>query len=64
MVEKLVLDAFLKNQNNLLDQQSKVLHSLLLLYVQVEGYGNILKLGCRPLGFTTFNPASFSAWTL
>ena len=29
-----------------LDQQSKGLYSLFLLYVQVEGYRNILKLGC------------------
>ena len=29
-----------------LDQQSKVLYSLFLLYVQVQGYQNILKLRC------------------
>ena len=60
-----------------LDQQSKVLYTLFLLYIQVEGYRNILKLRCRPLGFTSyvaflknkkrFGPillASFSAWFL
>ena len=36
-----------------LDQQSKVLYSLLLLNVQVEGYRNTLKLSCRPLAFTS-----------
>ena len=36
-----------------LDQLSKVLYSLFLLYVQVEGYGNLLmKLSCIPLAFT------------
>ena len=35
-----------------LDQHSKVLYSAPLLYVHVEGYQNILKLGCRLLGFT------------
>ena len=34
-------------------QQSKILYSLFLLYFQVEGYGNILKLSCRPLAFTS-----------
>ena len=34
-----------------LDQQSKVLYSLFLLYVQVEGCRNILKLSCRPTCF-------------
>ena len=33
-----------------LDQQSKDLYSLILLYV--KGYQNILKLTCRPLAFT------------
>ena len=37
-----------------LDQQSKVLYSLLLLYVQVEDYRNILKIRCRPLDFTSY----------
>ena len=37
-----------------LDQQSKVLYSLFSLYVQVEGYRNILKLSCRPLHFASF----------
>ena len=32
-----------------LDQQSKVLYSLFLLYVQVEVYVSLLKLRCRPL---------------
>ena len=38
-----------------LDQQSKVLHSLFILYVQVEGYRNTLKPTCRPLAFTSCN---------
>ena len=37
-----------------LDQQSKVLYSLLLLNVQVEGYRNTLKRSCRPLAFTSY----------
>ena len=32
-----------------LNQQSKVSSSLFLLYVQVRGYRNIMKLRCRPL---------------
>ena len=36
-----------------LDQQSKVLNSLFLLFAQVEGYRNILKLRYRPLAFTS-----------
>ena len=43
---------FKKSQLNIsLDQESKVLYSLFLLHVQVEGYRNILKLSCRPLAF-------------
>ena len=41
---------FLKKRTKLsisADQQSRALYSLFLLYVQVEGYGNILKLRCR-----------------
>ena len=34
-----------------LDQQSKVLYSL---FVQVEGYRNILKLTCRLVAFTSY----------
>ena len=37
-----------------LDQQSKVLYSLILLYVQVEGNRNILKLRYGPLAFTSY----------
>ena len=56
-----------------LDQQSKVLYSLILLYVQVEGNRHILKLRYRPLAFTSYKafannksslPASISAWLL
>ena len=42
------------------DQQSKVLYSLhvqhvqFLLYVQVEGYRNILKLRCRPIALASY----------
>ena len=36
-----------------LDQQSKVLYSLILLYVQAEGFRNILKLRCISLAFTS-----------
>ena len=35
-----------------LDQQSKVLHSSLLLYFQGESFQNVLKLRCRPFGFS------------
>ena len=39
-----------------LDQYSKVLYNLFILYVmlQIEGYQNILKLSCRPLVFTSY----------
>ena len=37
-----------------LDQQSEVLHSLFLSYVQVEKYQNILELKCWPLAFTSY----------
>ena len=37
-----------------LGHQSKVLHSLFLLYVQVEGCQNIWKLRCTPLAFTIY----------
>ena len=59
-----------------LDQQFKILYSLFVLYVQVEGYGNILKLRCTPLAFTSYKAfflkkksgtgltASFFAWFL
>ena len=36
-----------------LDQQSKVLYSLFLLYVKLQGYRNILKLSCITLAFTS-----------
>ena len=37
-----------------LDQQSKVLYSLLLLNIQVKGYRSILKLSCRPFVFNSY----------
>ena len=37
-----------------LDQQGEILYSLLLLYVQVEDYLNILKLGYCQLASTLF----------
>ena len=37
-----------------LDQQSKVLYSLLLLNFQVKGYRYVLKLSCRPVTFTSY----------
>ena len=48
MAQKLVLDPFLKKlkQSVTLDQQSEVLCSLFLLYVQVENYQSISKLNC------------------
>ena len=54
-VEKLFPDPFLKKieLSIYLDQQSKVLYSLFLLHVSVEGYRNILTLSCRPLAFTS-----------
>ena len=36
-----------------LDRQSRVLYSLFLLYVQVEGYQNMFKLTCRQLAFNS-----------
>ena len=47
-----------------LDQQYEFLYILFLLYVQIEGHRNILKLTCRTLAFTFFRkqkeiPASF-----
>ena len=54
-----------------LQSQSKVLYCLFLLYVQIEGYWNILKLSYRPLAFIktkersgTSPPASFFVWFL
>ena len=46
MVEKLVLDPFLKKSklSLSLDLESEVSHSLFLLYIQVEDFRNILKL--------------------
>ena len=49
MVEKLVPDLFLK-----IEIEHISYHSLLLLYVQVDRYGNILKLRCSPLTFTSY----------
>ena len=59
-----------------LDQWSKILQFVCIL-CQVVGYGNILKLSCRPLAFNSYNAflkikkrsetsllASFSAWFL
>ena len=34
--------------------QSKVLCSLFFFVSQIEGYQNILKLGCRPRAFTSY----------
>ena len=42
---------FTKKSSISWDQRSIVLHSLFLLYAQVEGYRIILKLSCRALGF-------------
>ena len=36
------------------DQGSKILYSLFLLTVQIEGYQNILKTSCQPLAFTAY----------
>ena len=60
-----------------LDQYSKVLYILFLLFAKFEDYRNWLKLNCRPPIFTsnkaflknkersgTSLPASFSAWVL
>ena len=41
-----------------LDQQSKVLYSLFLLYIQVEGYQNMLKLSCWLLASTSYKAFS------
>ena len=45
--EKLKLSVFL-------DRLFKILYSLFLLYVHVEGYRKILKLSCRALAFTSY----------
>ena len=53
-----------------LNQKSKVLCSLFLLYVQVNGYRALLNLGCRSLAFNSYKAflkieralASYSAW--
>ena len=37
-----------------LDQYSKVLYRLLLLYGKLRAYQNILKLNCRPTAFTSY----------
>ena len=37
-----------------MEQYCKVLYSFFLFYVQVDGYGNMLKLSCRPLVFTSY----------
>ena len=37
-----------------LDQQSIVLYRLFLIYAQVEGYQNMLKLRCRSAAFTSY----------
>ena len=42
-----------------LERKTKVLHSLFLLCIQVEGYRNILKLTCSPLHFTLPEPYNF-----
>ena len=60
-----------------LDRQSEVFYSLILLYVQIESYQNILNIRCRPIAFTSYQPffknrkksgtslsVSFSAWFL
>ena len=60
-----------------LGQHSEILYNLILLYVPVEDYQDILKLRCWPLAFSSYNaflknkkkseaslPASFSAWFL
>ena len=55
--DKLIPDPFLKNENWAylsLDQQSEILYSIFLLYIQVEDYRNILKLTSWPLAFTSY----------
>ena len=37
-----------------LDQKSKVLYNLFLLYAKIQGYRNALKLCCRPIAFTSY----------
>ena len=45
-----------------LDQQSKKMYSLLLLYIHGKVYENILKRRCWPLALTLYK--AFSAWFL
>ena len=41
------------------DQQSEVLQSLLIFYIQVEVHQNILKLKCQPLACTLYKSFFF-----
>ena len=54
VLEKLILDPLIKKQNISLNQQSKMLYSLFLLYVQVEVYQDTLKLGFSQLALTWY----------
>ena len=76
MVEKLVRDLFIKDQSlciNILE----MLHSLFILYIQVEVYQNILKTRCWPVALALYKAfsktnkrskiiflTSLSAWSL
>ena len=55
---KLFSDPLFKKFSIFSDQskrsESKILWSLFLLYAQVVGYQNILKLSCRPLAFISY----------
>ena len=55
MVVKLFTDRILKNENwAYLWKSILTFYAVFLLYAQVKGYRNMLKLSCRPLAFTLF----------
>ena len=64
MVEKLFPDPFSKKSKLgiSLDQQSKKMYNLLLLYIHGKVYENILQRRCWPLALTLYK--AFSAWFL
>ena len=57
-VEKLASDPFQKKREwrISLDQHSKILYSLFLLYVQAKDYQSILKIRCQPCLELVFFP--------
>ena len=54
MAQKLFSNPFIKHEDWAIGINSLIFIHFVLLYVQVEGYQNILKLRCRPLAFTSY----------